>query len=112
MLAFDALVRDYDTSGTLAPGDEGGHSASASRVCRAAEGLSTWDVVHLHRVAARGYEHEHSHAFFPLVPALTGLLARLLGGSATPTGPGGGPSPCAWPSPASSSPTRRTWWPR
>jgi phosphatidylinositol glycan class V len=95
MLAFDALVRDYDTSGTLAPGDEGGHSAPASRVCRAAEGLSTWDVVHLHRVAARGYEHEHSHAFFPLVPALTGLLARLLGGSATPTGPGGGPSPCA-----------------
>ena len=32
MLAFDALVRDYDTSGTLAPGDEGGHSAPASRV--------------------------------------------------------------------------------
>ena len=78
MLTFDALVDDYDTSGRLSPGD-GVSSAKTSgdaerppnTLCAAVEGLVTWDAVYFLRIAEVGYEHEQTHAFFPLLPAVT-----------------------------------------
>ena len=78
MLTFDALVDDYDTSGRLSPGD-GVSSAKTSgdaerppnTMCAAVEGLVTWDAVYFLRIAEVGYEHEQTHAFFPLLPAVT-----------------------------------------
>jgi phosphatidylinositol glycan class V len=78
MLTFDALVDDYDTSGRLSPGD-GVSSAKTSvdaerppsPLCAAVEGLVTWDAVYFLRIAEVGYEHEQTHAFFPLLPAVT-----------------------------------------
>lgn len=78
MLTFDALLDDYDTSGRLSPGD-GVSSAKTSvdaesppsPLCAAVEGLVTWDAVYFLRIAEVGYEHEQTHAFFPLLPAVT-----------------------------------------
>ena len=80
MLTFDALVQDYDTSGRLSPGDgvsaktpvDAGHPKSpSSPLCAAVEGLVTWDAVYFLRISEVGYEHEQTHAFFPLLPAVT-----------------------------------------
>ena len=80
MLTFDALVDDYDTSGRLSPDDgvSGKSSVSdehlrspSSPLCAAVEGLVTWDAVYFQRISEIGYEHEQTHAFFPLIPAVT-----------------------------------------
>jgi phosphatidylinositol glycan class V len=80
MLTFDALVDDYDTSGRLSPDDgvSGKSSVSdehlrspSSPLCAAVEGLVTWDAVYFQRISEVGYEHEQTHAFFPLIPAVT-----------------------------------------
>ena len=79
MLAFDLIVDDYDTSGSLSPGF-GPHDVSSSALCRRAEGLVTWDSVYFTRIATHGYEYEQTHAFFPLLPWLMRALAPLFGG--------------------------------
>lgn len=86
MLTFDALVDDYDTSGRLSPDDgvSGKSSVSdehlrspSSPLCAAVEGLVTWDAVYFQRISEVGYEHEQTHAFFPLIPAVTRGLGSL-----------------------------------
>ena len=80
MLTFDALVDDYDTSGRLSPDDGVSGKSSgldehlrspSSPLCAAVEGLVTWDAVYFQRISEIGYEHEQTHAFFPLIPAVT-----------------------------------------
>ena len=80
MLTFDALVDDYDTSGRLSPDDGVSGKSSgldehlrspSSPLCAAVEGLVTWDAVYFQRISEVGYEHEQTHAFFPLIPAAT-----------------------------------------
>lgn len=80
MLTFDALVDDYDTSGRLSPDDGVSGKSSgldehlrspSSPLCAAVEGLVTWDAVYFQRISEVGYEHEQTHAFFPLIPAVT-----------------------------------------
>ena len=79
MIAFDLIVDDYDTSGSLSPGP-GPRDPSSSALCRRAEGLVTWDSVYFARVATNGYEYEQTHAFFPLLPWLMRALSPLFGG--------------------------------
>ena len=115
MLTFDALVDDYDTSGRLSPGDgvsgkpsiDAEHPKSPpSPLCAAVEGLVTWDAVYFLRISEAGYEHEQTHAFFPLLPAVTrgvasassALAGAVAGGSEKGSGnekSESGPSRCA-----------------
>ena len=115
MLTFDALVDDYDTSGRLSPGDgvsgkpsiDAEHPKSpSSPLCAAVEGLVTWDAVYFLRISEAGYEHEQTHAFFPLLPAVTrgvasassALAGAVAGGSEKGSGnekSESGPSRCA-----------------
>ena len=115
MLTFDALVDDYDTSGRLSPDDgvSGKSSVSdehlrspSSPLCAAVEGLVTWDAVYFQRISEVGYEHEQTHAFFPLIPAVTrgvasassALAGAVAGGSEKGSGnekSESGPSRCA-----------------
>ena len=38
----------------------------------------TWDAVYFQRISEVGYEHEQTHAFFPLIPAATRRGVRLV----------------------------------
>jgi phosphatidylinositol glycan class V len=99
MLTFDALVDDYDTSGRLSPDDgvSGKSSVSdehlrspSSPLCAAVEGLVTWDAVYFQRISEVGYEHEQTHAFFPLIPAVTRGVASASSALAGATSSDGG----------------------
>ena len=99
MLTFDALVDDYDTSGRLSPDDgvSGKSSVSdehlrspSSPLCAAVEGLVTWDAVYFQRISEIGYEHEQTHAFFPLIPAVTRGVASASSALAGATSSDGG----------------------
>ena len=87
MLLFDQAVDDYDTSGGLSPDDGfvnlGGksqlHKSSPSKTCAALNGVVTWDSVYFLRIAESGFEHEQTHAFFPLFP----LVVRGVAGGWT-----------------------------
>lgn len=74
----DALIRDYDLSSSLWGtqrrragawrGDEEDDEFVAGEAVGI--GLATWDSIHYGQIAVKGYEFEHSHAFFPLLPLM------------------------------------------
>ena len=95
-----SLVKWWTASGSLRP------KSPSSPLCAAVEGLVTWDAVYFLRISEAGYEHEQTHAFFPLLPAVTrgvasassALAGAVAGGSEKGSGnekSESGPSRCA-----------------
>ncbi|TYZ62763.1 hypothetical protein PybrP1_004162 [[Pythium] brassicae (nom. inval.)] len=60
------LVTPYDTSTRLAAGSAGPYAAA----------FANWDGVYFTQIAARGYDYEQMHAFFPLYPLLMRALSN------------------------------------
>eukprot|EP00958_Prasinococcus_capsulatus_P021484 scaffold2911_cov414-Prasinococcus_capsulatus_cf.AAC.28 len=78
MVWSDWLHRDYDSSSaSLAPLPCLQASLGENRpvepplwprVARGVRSLCTWDCVHFVDIAQCGYQYEHQHAFYPLLP--------------------------------------------
>ncbi|GAX77840.1 hypothetical protein CEUSTIGMA_g5282.t1 [Chlamydomonas eustigma] len=75
----DHCFSDYDTSKLLLQSVDRLHNAeeqiqTSLSVPALSSGHITWDSVFFLEISKRGYEHEQFYAFFPLFPALSGLL--------------------------------------
>ena len=86
LIVQDWLYRDYDSSAALSapleclqlPIDDNSdassnnsvdaHGVSWPGVAQGLRALCTWDCVHFVEVAQCGYQYEHQHAFYPLLP--------------------------------------------
>ena len=92
------LLTAYDSSGSVAAFgvNEKGvagrlpPSASAAAATLSLNHLATWDAIHLLGISSSGYLWEHSHAFYPLLPALVRAGGAGLGAAAAGMTGGGG----------------------
>ena len=67
------VLETYDTSATLSSAKE---SSIVEKL--GIRSFSNWDGVHFTHIALYGYEYEHAHAFFPLLPVTVGFLGKIL----------------------------------